>query len=378
MKSFVEIDIENNGNYLKLLAAVAKLSGLFTEKSVPFINYRVAENIFCRSFQAENLSRSDTAFDANYKDIGVGLKTFTCEKEASNEKIAEFNTLSSELRKLGGQELAIKLATFRNDRINLAKRLYGIDNSLYHIVARREKELVLFETDYNTIDVGTIHKIVESKTSLQFSDKYHAYNFNISKSTLFRKFLIPNHAYSFPVEIIDDPYSLLLDFFANKDLRLANTSVEGKDYVILPLYSLKKGVRLVHEKSGLNQWNAGGRRRDFGEIYIKIPSYIHKNFSAFFPARDEHFSLRIPTGEVFSAKVCQDNSKALMTNPNKALSNWLLRQVLQLKEGELATMEKLDVLGFNAVIVTKYDHQNFSIDVTSINSDDNLADTNDE
>ena len=48
MKSFAEIDIENKGNYLNLLSAVSKLSGLFSDSSVPFINYRVAENIFCR------------------------------------------------------------------------------------------------------------------------------------------------------------------------------------------------------------------------------------------------------------------------------------------------------------------------------------------
>ena len=52
MKSFAEIDIENKGNYLNLLSAVSKLSGLFSDSSVPFINYRVAENIF---LQASNL-----------------------------------------------------------------------------------------------------------------------------------------------------------------------------------------------------------------------------------------------------------------------------------------------------------------------------------
>ena len=48
MESFAEIDIIQNGDYLKLLSAVSKLSGLFSESSIPFINYRVAENIFCR------------------------------------------------------------------------------------------------------------------------------------------------------------------------------------------------------------------------------------------------------------------------------------------------------------------------------------------
>ena len=104
------------------------------------------------------------------------------------------------------------------------------------------------------------------------------------------------------------------------------------------------------------------------EIYIPIPIYIHKNFPNFFPERDETFNLEIPTGEVFEAKVCQDNSKALMTNPNKALSDWLLRKVLQLKEGELATIEKLDKLGFDSVIITKNKIFEFKIDIMKTES----------
>ena len=52
-----------------------------------------------------------------------------------------------------------------------------------------------------------------------------------------------------------------------------------------------------------------------------------------------------------------------MTNPNKALSDWLLRKVLQLKEGELATVEKLDKLGFDSVIITKNQNSEFKIDI---------------
>ena len=52
-----------------------------------------------------------------------------------------------------------------------------------------------------------------------------------------------------------------------------------------------------------------------------------------------------------------------MTNPNRALSDWLLRKVLQLKEGELATMEKLDKLGFDSVIILKDENENFKIDI---------------
>lgn len=141
MKSFAEIDIEKNGNYLKLLSAVSKLSGLFSESAIPFINYRVAENIFCRSFDAGNLSRSDTAFDANYNSMGVGLKTFVCNSNNSTEKVAEFNSLSRVLADFQGKDLAHKLAEFRNERIDLANRLYNIESSLYHIVARKTMNL---------------------------------------------------------------------------------------------------------------------------------------------------------------------------------------------------------------------------------------------
>lgn len=370
MKSFAEIDIEKKGNYLKLLSAVSKLSGLFSESSVPFINYRVAENIFCRSFNAGNLSRSDTAFDANYNSIGVGLKTFVCNGNSSTEKVAEFNSLSRTLRDFKGKELAFKLGEFRNDRISLANRVYDIENSLYHIVARKEKELLLYETDYNIIDINNIHSVKENKAGLQFEDGNNLYTFNYSKSTLFRKFIIPQNAFRLPIDIIEDPYSLLLELFEeNKNLKTATDKlVKGENYVILPLYGIQKGEKFIFERSGLNQWNANGRKRDFGEIYIPIPMELHRKYPNFFPKRDQDFNLQIPSGETFVAKVCQENSKALMTNPNKALSDWLLRRVLQLAEGELATIEKLDKLGFDSVIILKEKDNSFKIDIMKTNA----------
>lgn len=368
MKSFVEIDRENKGDYLKLLSAVSKLSGLFSESVIPYINYRVVENVFCKSFDAENLSRSDTAFDANFQSMGVGLKTFTCPSESSTEKVAEFNSLSTVLKSFKGEELAIKLAEFRNERIDLANRLYNINSSLYHIVARRNKELILFETDYDKIDVNNIRSIKDTKASLQFDDGKNLYNFNYSKSTLFRKFYIPQNAFHLPIEIIDDPYALLLELFNKKLKSSTNKLIKGENYVILPLYGFKNKQKFVFPKSGLNQWNAGGRKRDLGEVYIPIPIDIHKQFPNFFPKRDVHFKLKIPTGEIFSAKVCQDNSKALMTNPNKALSDWLLRKVFQVKEGELLTIEKMNELGFDSVIIFKDDNENYRIDKSKIDS----------
>lgn len=123
---------------------------------------------------------------------------------------------------------------------------------------------------------------------------------------------------------------------------------------------------VVQEKSGLNQWNAGGRNRDYDEVYIPIPAWIHKKFKGFFPERDKAFNLRLPGKEIISAKVCQDGNKALMSNPNKKLGEWLLRKVLNLKKGELLTYKKLLDVGVDSVLITKNSTTEFEIDFKKV------------
>lgn len=118
----------------------------------------------------------------------------------------------------------------------------------------------------------------------------------------------------------------------------------------------------MYKRSGLNQWNARGRTRDVNEIYIPIPVWIHKKFSSFFLSRDTYFNLILPDGVMLEAKVCQDNSKALMSKHNADLGNWLLRKVLNLKEKELLIYEKLQEIGLDSVIIEKIDEKTYSID----------------
>ena len=142
---------------------------------------------------------------------------------------------------------------------------------------------MLFETDYNTIDINNIQAVKNNKASLQFEDGNNFYSFNYSKSTLFRKFIIPDNAFKLPIEIIEDPYTLLLELFENKDLKPATDKlIKGVNYVILPLYGIKKKEKFIFERSGLNQWNANGRKRDFGEVYIPIPAELHRKYPNFF------------------------------------------------------------------------------------------------
>lgn len=368
--NFLALDKEENLNYGHSLQIIASLSKLFSQNNAPFLHYRIMENLFCSCFKAKNLSRSDSAYDAKIGDLGVGLKTFVLQKNSSIGKIAEFNKNSAFLKELkSGEELALALANLRNERMALANEIYGIKRSLYHIVARRENKLIFFETDYEKIEIENIKNIKNSSKSLSFDDGKNEYYFNHSKSVLQRKFYVPTNFSSLDVKIIENPLSLLLslenEIAKEKD---AKRQIAGIDFVVLPLFSTKGGQKFVPKKSGLNQWHAGGRKRDFDELYIPVPMQIHKIATNFFPPRDEYFTLLTPLNESLKAKLCQDNAKALMTNPNKALANWLLRRILKLKTSELATFERLENLGFDSVIIEKIGDLKFSIDIMPLNS----------
>ena len=45
--------------YKNFLKTVGSLSNLFSDSSIPYLYYRVAEKVFCKSFKADDLSRSD-------------------------------------------------------------------------------------------------------------------------------------------------------------------------------------------------------------------------------------------------------------------------------------------------------------------------------
>lgn len=351
--------------YHQLLRVISALSGLFSTSDTPYLHYRATENAFCRSFGADNLSRSDTAFDARIGSLGIGIKTFTASSGSSMEKVAEFNSLSDTLRPLDGKPLAQRLAEYRNQRIQLARDIYHIDQSIYHIVARTRGALLLFETDYEGIDLDHIHSVTSTKAGIQFHDGQHAYSFNRSKSTLYRRFDIPTDALRLPVQILSDPYEWLLrtaEGLATNPLSTPQTYTLGQNYLVLPLYSTRGGAKHVPERSGLNQWRAQGRPRNAGEIYIPVPREVHKLCPGFFPQRDVSFALQTPTGEVFSASLCQDGAKALMTNPNKALSDWLLRKVFHLQERELLTYERMRLLDMDCVYIYKEGEGAYRID----------------
>ena len=95
---------------------------------------------------------------------------------------------------------------------------------------------------------------------------------------------------------------------------------------------------------------------------------ILRRYPSFFPPKETSFTLITPNNEKVSVKLCQDNAMAIMSNPNTALANWLLKTALSLQENEMATYQRMRDLGFDSVIISKLDSRTFSIVIMPLDS----------
>lgn len=352
---------DQRNEYESFLKIVGSLSNLFSDSEVPYLYYRIAEKVFCRAFGAEDLSRSDVSADAKKNDIGIWLKTFLAWNHKSFQKVAEFNNDKPLYEKLNMYDLVRKISELRNTRIKFAEDVHALDASIYHCVIREKGRFLLYEETMDKIDIENIKNIRENKWSISFDDWKNDYSFLLSKSTLTKRFLTSPIAYDFWIDIIEDPLDELHSLLTKKQslLKQENRVLET---LYLPLYWRDYKV---HERSGLNQWNARGRDRNLNEVYIPIPAEIHRNYPAFFPNRDTRFQLKLPNGKTMQCKICQDWGKALMSYSNKELWERILRDVLNLKEWELLTYERLQVLGIDSVRIDKIDSDNFEINFSA-------------
>ena len=350
-------------NYCNYLRCMGMLSGLSSESDSPYINSRVAENTFCLVTGAENLSRADCSADAKLGKTGIGIKTFLAQNNNTMQKIAEFNRDATLIRNKSPKEVVHIIANLRNERILSTMRIYGLETMIYHLIVREPNLIRICESPMDLINIENIKNIIEknNRNSISFEDGKNEYSFNLNKNTLFKRFDTKESMLSIKVQIIKYPYNMLSRLLTYETDVKKDTYMRKHQSVILPLFS-DRGGRNVPKKSGLNQWNAGGRLRDNNEIYIPIPAWIQRNFSDFFPSREDSFALKLPNGNELSAKICQENDKALMSNPNSALGEWLLRGVMYLEEGELLTYERLQIIGIDSVEVYKIDDKEYKID----------------
>jgi len=346
---------ENKEIYKRFLNAAAILGRYNSPKSkVPQINTRISEEIFCRAFNAKDLGRKDISIDAHKQNDGLGIKTF---QGGSLQKIAEFNDSNKYKLPDENYEIAKTVSTYRNQRLLKSIKDYSLDRAIYHCIYRtKDQKIQIFEEPMNLVNTNKITLIKSSnKGVVKFFDDKSDYTFRKSKSTLYQQFSLdspldtvvfqPNRKSDFEYyieNVVDKPESKIVI-----------------QKVVLPLFSERK--RMVGLRSGLNQWRAKGRPRDFNEIYIPIPRRVHKEHPGFFPKRNKTFRISTNHSMKILAKVCQDNDKALMSNPNKSLGKWLLRNELGLNEGDLVTMDHLKSKKIDSVLLEKLDDNNFKI-----------------
>lgn len=344
MKSIIEYSSKNLISYKKSLSFFLGLSNLFSDNETPYIHYRITENLFCEAFKAKNVSRKDYVVDAVLNNYGVAIKTFIQDKKISSfQKISEFNRELPIYKDFDGIELARKISELRNIRIDFVKRELGIEKLIFHLITRKPEEAQLHEEFIGPINIKDISITYNDNLSVTFSDGTNNYKFIKSKSTLYKQFNLSNVFDVIPVEILDNPIVSVAEFI--KFVEKNNTNQESS--LEIPLYSYNNGIPYIFEKSGLNQWNASGRKRDINEVYIPFPASLRDKYPNFFPLKDTKWDLELPNGKVIKMKVCQEDGKALMSDPNKELGKWLLRDLLNLREGEILNYEKLLQIGIS-------------------------------
>lgn len=363
---------EQKEAYKHMLSVIGSLSNLFSESESPMLYYRAHENCFCRYFDADNLARHDCSADAVKERVGIGLKTWV---GGNIQKVAEFGKLRSELDGLNDHDLIVKVAEFRNSRIKTTMKMYGLEKMIYHVVIRTDNCMNINETSFDMIDIDKIKPLPERDkvNTRYFTDGKHTYNYNISKSTLYMVFDNLVLLDTIDVKIINDPFEYIERVFPCKSIFLKDgeqlirrTNTNNNRKLALKLFKETKHGCLVEEKSGLNIWNAAGRKRDPNEIYIPFNKKDREKLQnqGFFPPVDKSFDLELPDKTHITAKICQDSGKAIMSNPNKALGKWLLRDVLDIPEGTVVTYGLLQEKGFDTVVFEKIDDEHYKINFT--------------
>lgn len=364
--------------YKNMLSILGALSNLFSDSKKPALYYRAHENCFCKYFEANNLARHDCSADASKGKIGIGLKTWV---GSNSQKIAEFGKLKKDLDQLNDDELVVRVSEFRNERISTTMNMYGLDKMIYHLVIRTSGKMNIEECSFDKIDISKIKRLPkkDGENTRYFTDGKHIYHFNKAKTTLYMDFNTLEHLDEIEIRIFEDPYEVLEMIFPQmnsnpEEINLLGLTKQKKRKLALKLYGETKNGGVVYEKSGLNIWNASGRKRDPDEVYIPFnkKDRMRLENKDFFPPKDKNFDLKLPDGQHISAKLCQDDGKAIMSNPNKALGKWLLRDVLKLPQKTLITYELLQKKGFDTVLFEKIDDGHYTIDFTDSSVYDEL------
>lgn len=410
---------EQREEYVKFLQVYGALTNLFRQKQgdlIPYLDSKFQETIFAKIFKTQNVDIGNTPHDVlaifGEERIGIGLKTWM-NSRPSFQKVMQIKSYQSEINKIKDVEaLAHKISEIKNERMRIDYERLGLskEKNIYHYITRDEGKFTINECAYPLIDIDNLQDFTTTNTSISWKDGLKEYKFTFADSQIHQKFDASNKdtllLYQFDVNIIEDPFSFLLkaytDFISEEE-SLQQIEIEE---VYLPLYSYSN--QEVEEKSGLNAWNANPKNkgsdtpRPLNEVYIPIPREFHKKHPDFFTKNifdfekeqkaysgskkhkpNIRFYLELPNGKRIPALVTQSNMKALQSGSNteidpatgkkygqSALGQWLLVDVLGLKERQPVTREWLEKKGTDAVRLwrNKGDYSTIFIDFAPIGS----------
>ncbi len=402
--------------YIKFLQVYGSLTNLFRQKKgalIPYLDSKFQETIFARTFCSDIADIGNTPHDVvsvfGTKRIGIGLKTWMG-SNPSFQKVMQVKRYQNEINEYlnNSEDLAYKISEIKNERMVSDYNRLGLreNDNIYHYITRDKGIFTINECAYPLVDINNLKKIKKTKTALFWSDGRKDYKYTFSDSQIFQKFDASKYGTlllrKFDVKIIEDPFSFLLEAYFN----IIKNSKEMKDDIVeayLPLYSYRS--KEVKTKSGLNAWNAAPKNknsstpRPLNEVYIPIPREFHKkhpdffidnifefeekrnNFSGSKKNRPEvRFYLQLPNGKKIPSLVTQSNMKGLQSGSNTerdetgkkygqaTLGQWLLVDVLGLKERKLVTRDWLQKRGTDSVRLwrKKNDYSVINIDFAPI------------
>jgi hypothetical protein len=413
---------EEREEYIKFLQVYGALTNLFRQKHgnlIPYLDSKFQETIYAKVFNSENVDIGNTPHDIlsvfGDERIGIGLKTWM-NSRPSFQKVMQLKRYKTEIDPYfnkSDEELAIKLSELKNERMLIDYNRLGLskDKNIYHYVTRDEGKFVIQETLYPIVNLDNLRKFKRTNTAFAWSDLHKTYKYTYGDSQIWQYFnsdaddtLVLNQ---FDVNIIENPFDFLLKSYFNfiDDFKKAESSEDIVE-VYLPLYSYR--TKEVELKSGLNAWNAAPKNknssslRPLNEVYIPIPLEFHKKYPDFFcpdvfeiQRRQKNyagssknkpqvrFHLQLPNGKKIPALLTQSNMKSLQSgslteiDPNtgklygqSALGQWLLVDVLGLKERQPVTKEWLEKKGTDSVRLwrKKDDYSTINIDFAPIGS----------
>lgn len=418
MSVWEKFTCEQREEYIKFLQVYGALSNLFRQKQgdlIPYLDSKFQETVFAKIFKSQNVDIGNTPHDVlsvfgNIR-IGIGLKTWMGSKP-SFQKVMQLKRYQNDINQYRNDlhSMAYRISEIKNEKMRGDYKRLGLteDKNIYHYVTRDKGLFTINETAYPLIEVNNLKDINATSSALSWSDGNKDYRYTFGDSQIHQKF--DSKKYSslvlkqFDVKIIEDPFEFLLKAYFDI---IENSKPVKLDIVeaYLPLYSYQS--KEVEDKSGLNAWNGASKKkgsdklRPLNEVYIPIPKEFHSKHPDFFvknifeiikereiykndkQKRPElRFRLKLPNGVEIPALITGDNMKNFQSgskterdeNGKKygqdALGQWLLIEVLGLKERKKVTLEWLQMKGTDSVRLwrNKGDYLNINIDFAPVGS----------